>query len=320
MTPVQVVGLGHPVINLGIAVDKLPESDHPANRLGMTWQVGGKIATAMSCITRLGFSSAIVGRAAADALPYIRRDLAIDGVDTSHLLADPTAQAYFTVSLAERATGGRSFLSAPAPVADLAPEELDEAFLKSARFLYLWGTGEADLTAAGWCREAGGQLVFDADTYHPGIEAILPFTHHFIASEYVYQALFGQSADYQENLRRLWERQGKGVVIVTLGARGLAGIDEQGSFFREEAFPVTVVDTTGAGDVFHGAYTAGRLAGMDAREAARFGSAVSAIKCTRLGCRAGLPTMENALSFLREGRFDEAELEERCRHWEKLPF
>ena len=90
MTPVQVVGLGHPVINLGIAVDKLPESDHPANRLGMTWQVGGKIATAMSCITRLGFSSAIVGRAAADALPYIRRDLAIDGVDTSHLLADPT--------------------------------------------------------------------------------------------------------------------------------------------------------------------------------------------------------------------------------------
>ena len=49
MTPVQVVGLGHPVINLGIAVDKLPESDHPANRLGMTWQVGGKIATAMSC-------------------------------------------------------------------------------------------------------------------------------------------------------------------------------------------------------------------------------------------------------------------------------
>ena len=83
---------------------------------------------------------------------------------------------------------------------------------------------------------------------------------------------------------------------------------------------MTVVDTTGAGDVFHGAYTAGRLAGMDAREAARFGSAVSAIKCTRLGCRAGLPTMENALSFLREGRFDEAELEERCRHWEKLPF
>ena len=162
--------------------------------------------------------------------------------------------------------------------------------------------------------------MFDADTYHPGIEAILPFTPHFIASEYVYRALFGQSADYQENLRRLWARQGKGVVIVTLGARGLAGIDEQGSFFREQAFPVTVVDTTGAGDVFHGAYTAGRLAGMDAREAARFGSAVSAIKCTRLGCRAGLPTMENALSFLREGRFDEAELEERCRHWEKLPF
>lgn len=321
MKPVQVVGIGHPVINLGIAIDRLPETNLPARRLGMTWQVGGKIATAMSCIARLGFSSAIAGRAASDVIQYVRRDLAVDGVNTDYLLEQSSADAYFTVCLAERATGNRSFLSAPQPVQDLRTDELPRKLIENAEFLYLWNSTEADFAAARLCKAAGRQLVFDADTFSPEIESLLPLTDHFIASEYYYEALFGKSENYEINLKEIWKRQGGGkVVIVTLGSRGLAGVDESGLFFTQKTFAVNVKDSTGAGDVFHGAYTAGRLAGMDTRAAARFGCAVSAIKCTQLGCRTGLPTMGNALAFMDGKPLNEAELNERARLWARLPF
>lgn len=321
MNPVQVVGIGHPVINLGIAIDRLPESNLPANRLGMTWQVGGKIATAMSCISRLGFSSAIIGHVSSDAAVYVHRDLAVDGVDTSHLSEDPDAEPYFTVSLAESETGGRSFLSAPQPVRDLEASELDRELIARAEFLYLWSAGAAERAAAQIILAHGGQIVFDADTFSPEIEGLLPFIQHFIASEFYYRSLFGDSDAFEKNLHTIWEKQARnGVVIVTLGAQGLVGIDECGIFFRQETFSVPVVDTTGAGDVFHGAYTAGRLAGMNAQQAARLGCAVSSIKCTRLGCRAGLPTMESAVSLIQNGTWNETVLDERCRRWSKLPF
>ena len=70
--------------------------------------------------------------------------------------------------------------------------------------------------------------------------------------------------------------------------------------FHVPAYPVEVVDTTGAGDVFHGAYIVGMLHGWDLRTVARFSTAVSALKCTRLGGRGPIPTYAQVAAFLRE--------------------
>jgi len=70
--------------------------------------------------------------------------------------------------------------------------------------------------------------------------------------------------------------------------------------FHTPAFEVNVIDTTGAGDVFHGAYLAGLVKGWDLRRIATFASAVSAIHCTVLGNRKGIPSMEEVETFLRE--------------------
>ena len=88
-------------------------------------------------------------------------------------------------------------------------------------------------------------------------------------------------------------------MVQTVGIDGSYTVtaDEQ---FHTPAFEVDVVDTTGAGDVFHGAYLAGLLRGWDLRRVAIFSSAVSAIKCTRLGGRAGIPRFDKVLAFLRE--------------------
>lgn len=97
--------------------------------------------------------------------------------------------------------------------------------------------------------------------------------------------MFGE-LDYEAGCRRLMTA-GPSTVIVTLGSRGSVGLTEQDGFFKTESFQVPVRDTTGAGDVFHGAYIVGLLEGMNAPECARFASAVSAIKCTCFGGRTG---------------------------------
>ena len=70
------------------------------------------------------------------------------------------------------------------------------------------------------------------------------------------------------------------------------------SVFRFPAYEVPARDTTGAGDVFHGAFLAGYFKGMDLEANIKFASAVSALKCTKVGGRDGIPSYEDTLSFM----------------------
>ena len=86
--------------------------------------------------------------------------------------------------------------------------------------------------------------------------------------------------------------------MVTMGEKGSVYVTDEGTF-HQPAFQVEVVDTTGAGDVFHGAFSFGLSKGWTFAEIIRFASAVAAIKCAKLGGRAGIPTLPEALAFLR---------------------
>ena len=96
---------------------------------------------------------------------------------------------------------------------------------------------------------------------------------------------------------------GPRIFVETVGEEGSYTITREEQF-HTPAFPVDVVDTTGAGDVFHGAYIVGMLHGWDLRQIAQFSTAVSALKCTRLGGRAGIPDLASTLHFLQERHID----------------
>jgi sulfofructose kinase len=130
--------------------------------------------------------------------------------------------------------------------------------------------------------------------------ATLPLVDHAIFSEAGLRAFFGSAiendADRMAALRRV-RALGCRIAAVTRGADGTVWIDETGVHFQM-AFTVDVVDTTGAGDVFHGAYALalGEHAGVP--DAMRFASAVAALKCTRRGGRAGIPSRQEVDDFL----------------------
>ncbi len=101
---------------------------------------------------------------------------------------------------------------------------------------------------------------------------------------------------------------GPSIVVFTLGAKGCVGYSKEEGFFELPSFDVVVQDTVGAGDVFHGAYVVGLLRGYSAKEAARLATAVSCIKCTRIGSRAGIPDWDTVQKYLKTGEIDYTEL------------
>ena len=71
----------------------------------------------------------------------------------------------------------------------------------------------------------------------------------------------------------------------------------------------------GAGDVFHGAYAVAVTKGLSTIECARYASGTSAIKCTRIGGRGGVPTEEVLLKFLETGKIDYSEIDQRVEYY-----
>jgi len=110
---------------------------------------------------------------------------------------------------------------------------------------------------------------------------------------------------------------GPEIVVITIGNKGCVGIDKNGYFEQETFNSVKVVDTVGAGDVFHGAFLFGLLQGWCAAKTARFANAVSSIKCSRIGGRAGIPDFKTVNEFLETGKIDYSEIDERIKYYSR---
>ena len=109
---------------------------------------------------------------------------------------------------------------------------------------------------------------------------------------------FAGTQSYSEALTKI-RSLGPKAAVITCGSEGAYYADEAGEGFVE-AFRVEPVDTTGAGDVFHGAFAFALAQGWGLRDIVTFASAVSAIKCTKVGGRTGIPTLGQTMGFLRE--------------------
>ena len=112
-------------------------------------------------------------------------------------------------------------------------------------------------------------------------------------------------------------KQGPEIVVFTFGERGAVGMSRDG-FFTVPAYQVDVVDTVGAGDDFHGAFLAGLLqADWGLTYITQFASAVSAIKCTRIGADEAEHFMKTTLKFMETGEIDDTGIDRRVAHYER---
>jgi sulfofructose kinase len=195
------------------------------------------------------------------------------------------------VIILEEDIGERTILWRRDPKLQYPVTQLRREMILGARLLHLDGCDTtAALQAARWAREAGMPVVIDIDElYDDSTHELLRHVDYLVAS-----------SDFARDPRELASRYGCRVVGITRGAEG-ASFYAGGRLLTSTAFKVDVADTTGAGDVFHGGFIYGLLQNWPLEDTIRFAHAVAAMKCTQIGARRGIPTIDQVKQFLSTG-------------------
>lgn len=257
---------------------------------------GGMAANAAVAIARLGGSAAFWGRGGDDAAGHeMRSALSAEGIDVASFKLFPQGRSSVSGIIVDK-SGERQIVNfrgtfpEPADWLSLDAVEGASAVLADPR----WPEGAVALF--GRARALGIPTILDGDVADAAIfERLLPLTDHAVFSEPALAAFIGSAGDAA--LDKL-ARFGCRIVAVTRGHEGVSWRGD-GSLHRQTAFPVRAVDTTGAGDVFHGAYALAVGVGLAVRDAMAFAAATAALKCEHSGGRAGIPSIETCLAFMR---------------------
>jgi len=300
----DIIGLGIAVVDVVINLERMPRWDDPGMVGGFALADGGPAGTACAVAATLGVRTGFIDTVGNDEMAARKlRSLEQAGVDISRMVRRDTPEDHVVIVYVQEKTGERYFSFLRGFLSQtVLPEELDRDYVTSARYLHLDGSHpKAALQAARWMHEAGKSVVLDAAATNRAIpewmRALVAETDVLICGSGFGTMLTGYEDRWQAGRAIL--DIGPRIVVQTEGANGSYTVspDDQ---FHTPAFKVDVVDTTGAGDVFHGAYLVGLVRDWDPMRITTFASAVSAIHCTVLGNRKGIPDMEEVDAFIQE--------------------
>ena len=267
-----------------------PAADHLA-------QGGGPAATAAVTMARLGGDVEVWCRVGEDeAGRFILGQFEEEGVDTSQVTVCREGRSPVCAVTVDRRTGERSFVTFLGRGLDVPASALDLSRIDGAKAVLVdsyWP--EVQLPAARRAHARGVPVCADVERVSDEHRELLRSVTYPIYSLEAAREYAGAD-DAEAALRGVAELGGR-VPMITLGEDGCIWLEE-GAVRRCPAFAVEVVDTTGCGDVFHGAFTFGMARGWDVAANVRFASATAALKCRALGGRTGIPTYDDAIAFL----------------------
>jgi sulfofructose kinase len=333
-TSFDILGLGCVAVDDLLYVASYPPPDGKVQVHRHERQCGGLTATALVAAARLGARCAYAGVLGEDDLSqFVLERLRQEGVDVAHVRARPGARPIHSVIVVDEAKQTRNIFYNLEGVFGAEPGWPDESMIRSCRLLYVDHFGVEGMSwAARIARDNGIPVVADFERCDvPGFSDLLVLVDHLIVSADFAREVTGESQPDQEALK-LWKGvarpehgcEGRGgtpnvahpspprseratppggrVTVVTCGAEGCwyVGAADPSRAVHQGAFAVAAIDTTGCGDVFHGAYAAALIDGLDVASRIRFASAAAALKATRRGAQAGIPTREAVEAFLKQ--------------------
>lgn len=292
----DIVGIGVCTVDHLVTVPRMPHQNENMTALNYDRQPGGLASIALIAAARLGGRAKIIARIGDDdAGAYIRRALGEEGVDVAQLLVERGSESHMSVILVHEASGDRSIITRPPTGKPISPSEFRREDITAARVLFVDTLNEATLQAARWAKEAGMKALLDPGLPYAEIRPLLEYVDVPIVPEYWARELMPDQPPIAvaERLRD----EGAEIAVVTLGERG-AVVAWDGGAQSVPAFPVDVVDTTGAGDAYHGAFLYALLQDWDVPRMARFASAVGSMNCRAMGGRNALPTKDEVDQFM----------------------
>lgn len=285
LTTVDVLCVGHASYDMVFSVDHHPLADQKIFATGLVGCGGGPAANAAVAIAKLGYTSAFAGFLGRDIYGDQHYQELIDNGVYPGLVVRGIPPTPLSMVLV-KPDGKRTLINFKGETSALAAGTIDFSSLLPKVILFDGHEPHISVPLAEYAQQQGIPTVLDAGSVHEGTLALMNRMDYLVCSEKFALQYAGNESDALKQLALQ-----SPTVVITLGERGLIWQRGQESGIVP-AFPVKAIDTTGAGDAFHGAFAAAVAAGMGWSEILRYASAAGALCCTHIGARPGLPTKE----------------------------
>ena len=302
------IGFGMNAVDYLSILDPYPDLDEKVEVIESSMQGGGPVPTAMVSLAKLGAKVAYIGKIGDDPEGrFVKAELEKEGVNTDYMIMDKeseTARAFIWV---DKNTGKRTVALDKTKLNHTKIDELKFLNSISTRFLHIDAREpEVNIFMSRWAKNLGAKVSLDVGSLRSAVNSVFPFVNHLIVSKR-FACGFTKLSDPFSACKELMKK-GFETVVVTIGEDGCicgspGGLDMSGredEIFHSSGFPVEVVDTTGAGDVFHGAFIYGLLQKWNLKKTARFACATAAMKCRKLGGRSGIPNLAEVFDFMED--------------------
>lgn len=296
----DLVGFGFNSVDLVCVVDRYPACGAKCEILQLEKMPGGQAATAVIFASRMGLRARYIGKVGGNDLGRLSlASLGSERVDISNVFIEESADNQLSIIIIDKSSGERTVLWQMDERLHFRLDELKREAVCAGRIFLLDGCDPGTaLLASRWCREEGIPVVADLDHAVPNCAEIVKNVDCLIASEHFPSDFLGIE-DPVRAFRALAERF-DGFLAVTMGARGaMAMVGGESVLFP--GLNVRAVDTTGAGDIFHGAFVYGLLKNWPLHRIMAFSNAAAGLSCMHLGARAGirpLPEIERCADEL----------------------
>src|ERR1700733_2422638 len=292
----DVVGVGINATDTIVRLPYFPALDSKVELLSVDVRPGGQVASAIVACQRWGLAARYVGKIGDDTAGQLQiEEMKREGVD-AHWIVARGSMSQSSYILVDERSGERTVLWKRNSSIALRPSDVRREWLNGAAALLVDGHDtDAATQATRWAREEKIPVVGDFDNKYPGVEALLEFVDYPIMSKDFPERLTGEK-DLLKSLPAIFRRFKCRLTAATLGRLGGLAWDGK-KFIQVPGFRVSAVDTTGAGDIFHGAFLYGLIKNWPLKEALEFSCAAAALNCTAPGARGHIATLDEIAAF-----------------------
>jgi len=292
----DVVGLGLNSVDHLCVVPQYPTLDSKTEILRYETLPGGQVATALIFLSRMGLNAKYIGKVGGDDLGHLSlQSLEQEALDCESVLIEQNARNQSAIIIIDQRSGERTILCHRDSRLDFKETELDEQAICGGRILHLDGYDSAALKAARCCQSHGIPVCIDLDKVVDNCHALIQEIDFLIVSSNFSSEFTGISEPIA-SFRALRQCFG-GFLAVTLGADGaMAWVGNQCVSFP--GLKINALDTTGAGDIFHGAFIFGLLHNWPLRKIMGFANAAAGLSCLHVGARVGIRPLSEILHYV----------------------
>jgi sulfofructose kinase len=296
----DIVGVGLNATDTLLLVKKFPPY---AGKVPFTQEIvspGGQVASALVVCSKLGLRTQYIGTVGDDWAGRVQMDSLRDtGLNLDHVEVRPACANQRAYIIIDQSTGERTILWSRPDCLAISPERITPDKIITARMLHIDGHDTpAVAKAAVIAHQQRIPVSVDVDTIYAGFDRVLPNVDYLVGSTEFPERWTGESDPFRA-LEIIQNEYKMRVAAMTLGANGALAL-QNSRYFYSPGYIVDCVDTTGAGDVFHGAFCYAVLAGMPLDDTLEFSNAMAALNCTRLGARGGIASEQEARALMKQ--------------------